>query len=449
MEDPVDRRTMDRVWIAMIGVVGLATALRATALGWPADAEELALVGPFSPSEWATNPPLLSWIVNALAARESVVTLGRAVSTVAAAAAILGVGATARAAGASRVGATLAAVALAVLPAFVQQAALYRAYAPAAALLAWHLYALVRTGEGSARAGVVWALTAALLPWLHYATAPGLVLELLLVGACVPARTRGLAALALGAALAGIGLGVLGSGSHPPVDDDPDRLWGMLRLGFSGTLTDAPRAQALGVAAVVLVAAVLGVAGGGLGRRALARGVTAIVAGVAIVAFVARAREPVQIFWVLPCLTLAAAPVAGWGWTGLARAAVVTLALASLGATPRPSRYQEATDALWRLPVDGEAVALFPNALWDMWLFESTGAVPIGPSNTWTCPGGPPGVACFTAAGRRWTRATAGLPEAGRWLAVAIDAPEPPARCGPAEPVAGSTLWRTATCPAP
>jgi hypothetical protein len=263
--------------------------------------DEVTLVQPgtigqiFHDAEGAANPPLQRILVNQLAPEDATVQWGRylsfACALVALALAFL-VGQ--RASAGSVLGGALAVALVAVNPAVVEHATLFRSYALWLPVALWHVLAMMDLVEKDApprRAYLGAALSAALLPWLHYASVPILALEAVALLAFARHRWRRLSVLA-GAALLSLPLLALVLG------DATQRL--------PGAWSDLERAIALALAAgwqdhgllvaLWLVPAAVFAGETPSSRRYLLGGVFAVLGATAIVAPLAGLRPAAALF---------------------------------------------------------------------------------------------------------------------------------------------------------
>lgn len=145
-------------------------------IGWVRDGGWAEL---YFDGETAVNPPLLRVLINVGFETDVVPDVGRAVSLVASCLAVAVVFSAARRAGRGDLAiASVAAALVALSPLAVAQAGWFRSYGVLQLVMAWHVWSLVAVADGEGRRGEVHlALSALLLPQLHYFTVPMLLLE--------------------------------------------------------------------------------------------------------------------------------------------------------------------------------------------------------------------------------------------------------------------------------
>lgn len=209
----------------------------------------------------------------------------------------------ARSLGAGKVGAMTAALILAIHPLFGMESTMVRVYPLWVAAQLGRLGLLGRLvaspGEPPASRWVWWAWLAltALLPWLHYGSWPILVAEVIALGALVPEARRWLVAHVV-AAVGSVPLWVLVGRWRSDVVPASEDAWGEL-----GWFLSAGH-EHLGPVVGLLVVGVAAVAWRAPSGWRVAYGAAlASLAGVAVVALVARARLPIALLG-LPGLVL-------------------------------------------------------------------------------------------------------------------------------------------------
>jgi hypothetical protein len=219
-------------------------------------------------------------------------------------------------------GGVAAALFIAVNPALVEHAALYRAYAPWLAVATWHVLAAVKLLSGNSR-GTLWAvqfsISALLLPWLHYVSLPLLALEAL--GFALFKSHRRYLWLLVPALFAAVPLPrLMLSGNSGPVEDSSTFSWFLWTLGFRADRRITP---------LIVIAAVIGF------RKLLPVERLLWLAGLASAALIAALDlvllvRPPAVHWLMPTLGIALAllpfrKALHWSLRAVSAAAVIGL----------------------------------------------------------------------------------------------------------------------------
>lgn len=231
-------------------------------------------------------------------------------------------------------GGVAAALFIAVNPALVEHAALYRAYAPWLAVAMWHVLAAVKLLSGNAR-GRLWAvqfsISALLLPWLHYVSLPLLALEAL--GFALFKSHRRYLWLLLPALFAAVPLPrLILSGTSGPIEDSSTFSSFLWALGFRGRK----------LTFVVVVAALTGFRRLQSIERLLwlaGFASAALIAGLDLVLLV----RPPAVHWLMPTLGIALAllPLRNtlhWSLRAVSAAAVIGLLVSGFAESRRGGR---------------------------------------------------------------------------------------------------------------
>jgi hypothetical protein len=193
----MDERSTERqdrvlTLVAVLGCGALALGMRLPWLAHGYSSDEVGLLVPgdfvrqFLDPETGVNPPMYRWLLLAFP-RAAAMVGGRWISLLANVGAVMGIAAVGRVVAGRWWGALLAGLLLAVHPPSIDASTSARAYGLWSLAMAAHLGALVAWARSRSReAAVAVAVTALILPWIHYFSVPWMLVVGLGVAATVP-----------------------------------------------------------------------------------------------------------------------------------------------------------------------------------------------------------------------------------------------------------------------